>query len=269
MEDIYILRTFNSTYVIFIQCKSLFCLLTSYEACCCKLAGRESGPQRQKCAQFTFMLRIFQNYPNHARHYYGGKTQGRLQFQVQCPCPVAQKGLVSELPGRKINFSFPNVFETQSEDWLIENPDPFDQAAPGSSCQTICVISSDFCLRGEVTVKRETWRMGENGKYQMNETKSSSPSKTHSDPSCCGRRQWLQSWWRGGRLCVIIYCVWFLAVPSLLLYCDVFTLAWPVTVSLGAHAAQEPGLDISAPGSRQGTQASYWSDRHTQTFSLA
>ena len=61
-------------------------------------------------------------------------------------------------------FSFLNVFETQSENWLIENPDPFDQAAPGSSCQTIRVISSDFCLRGEVTVKRETWRMGENRK---------------------------------------------------------------------------------------------------------
>ena len=66
---------------------------------------------------------------------------------VHWPCAVTWKGLISELPGRKINFSFPNVFETQSEDWLIENPDPFDQAAPGSSCQTICVISSDFCLR--------------------------------------------------------------------------------------------------------------------------
>ena len=120
----------------------------SYKACCCKLSGQsrpESGPQRQKCAQFTFMLRIFQNYPNHARNYYGEKRKRRLQ--VQCPCPVTQKGLFSKLPGRKINFSFPNVFETQSEDWLIENPDPFDQAAPGSSCQTICVISSDFCLR--------------------------------------------------------------------------------------------------------------------------
>lgn len=90
--------------------------------------------------------------------------RGDSQFQVQCPCPVTQKGLFSELPGRKINFSLLNVFETQSENWLIENPDPFDQAAPGSSCQTIRVISSDFCLRGEVTVKRETWRMGENRK---------------------------------------------------------------------------------------------------------
>ena len=62
--------------------------------------------------------------------------------------------------------------------------------------------------------------------------------------------------------------------PVLLLYCDVFTLAWPVTVSLGAHAAQEPGLDISAPGSRQGNRpligqtgtqrASHWHHSITQ-----
>ena len=90
---------------------------------------------------------------------------------VHWPCAVTWKGLISELPGRKINFSFPNVFETQSEDWLIENPDPFDQAAPGSSCQTICVISSDFCLRVK-WCEEENLGMGEKRKYQMNETKS-------------------------------------------------------------------------------------------------
>ena len=148
------------------------------------------------------------------------------QFQVQCPCPVTQKGLFSKLPGRKINFSFPNVFETQSEDWLIENPDPFDQAAPGSSCQTICVISSDFCLRGEVTVKGETWRMGENGKYQMNETKSSITFKTHSDL----RLLWQETvtvelMERREAVCNNILCMVSCCPP---LYCYIVTyLRWP------------------------------------------
>ena len=148
------------------------------------------------------------------------------QFQVQCPCPVTQKGLFSELPGRKINFSFPNVFETQSEDWLIENPDPFDQAAPGSSCQTICVISSDFCLRGEVTVKRETWRMGENGKYQMNETKSSITFKTHSDISLLWQETvTVELMERREAVCNNILCMVSCCPP---LYCYIVTyLRWP------------------------------------------
>ena len=122
----------------------------SYKACCCKLsgqAGQSLAPSDKNvhnsrlCSEFSKITQIMQEI------IVEKKERGDSKFQVQCPCPVTQKGLFSKLPGRKINFSFPNVFETQSEDWLIENPDPFDQAAPGSSCQTICVISSDFCLR--------------------------------------------------------------------------------------------------------------------------
>ena len=188
------------------------------------------------------------------------KERGDSRFQVQCPCPVTQKGLFSKLPGRKINFSFPNVFETQSEDWLIENPDPFDQAAPGSSCQTICVISSDFCLR-----VKWLWREKPGG-WVKTENTTSSWIKLNLIILIQISVVTVDCWWRGRLRCVIIYCVWFLAVPSLLLYCDVCPLARPVTVSLGAHAGQEPVWISRAPEISQeySITASYWPLGHTE-----
>ena len=79
MEDIYILHLIWS---LFNECKnkgkSLFCLLTSYEACCCKLAGQgqaESQARSDKnvhnsrlCSEFSKITQIMQEIIMELKH---------------------------------------------------------------------------------------------------------------------------------------------------------------------------------------------------------